>query len=889
LKIHVPGAPEGADPLDRVVVAQRVSEGSSAPPASMIGATTVSRERPRAAGKFLYLGTEKFFVRGAAYGAFPPNSRGDQFPEPADVERDFAMMRSAGMNTILTYTVPPASLLDQAHRHGIRAITTIPWMEYVCFLEDRAVRADIRRQVREAVASHRGHPGMMLYCIGKEIPPSIVRWYGKTKTEQFLRDLYNVAKDEDPDCLVTYTNFPTTEYLDLSFVDVFTFNVYLHRRAEFCRYLAHLQHLAGELPFVLTEFGMCSLRHGRDRQAEFLRWQLEEIFDHGLAGGVWFGWTDPFFQDGTLVTEWGFGLVDAERRPKPAYEAARRRFSMGVPFPSDRRRPRISVVVAAHNAGSTLGGCLESLGQLRYPDYEVIVVNDGSTDDTPRIAARYPVRAITTPARGVSAARNEGLHAATGEIIAYIDSDARADPDWLSYLAAAYAESDVSGIGGPNPVPREDNWIAKCVYRSPGGPTQVMLDDRNAEHIPGCNMSFTREALEEIGGFDPIFTKAGDDVDVCWRLLGRGHRIGFQPSAVVWHHRRASVRGYWRQQVGYGESEALLERRHPSKFNPWGHAHWAGRIYAPYPFFRPLARPRIYHGLWGSAGFQPMYDPGEQTLLTFLPRAMEWHVSLLALAVLGLAFPWAFVLVGAGVVYTVWYAIATAAAAKLDDPDESRLPSRPAPRVVRLAMIACFHLLEPLARDWGRLKGQLTPWRGTKRETAKTARPGRRLQDVQPFRRGMQAVYPGGIGLEAYAFLERLHHRLTFRGCAVGWNPHSQAWDVRVRRGVLGEAYLKLVVEHHGGPRRLARMSAFIRPAAAVYWAQAVTAAAMIALAALGRLPAASLLAVLFIALWIGPVAEANRLEAAIGAAAGEVNRELNSAGSIPQPEAGGP
>lgn len=836
--------------------------------------------RPHAAGKFLYVGTEKFFVRGTAYGAFPPNSRGEQFPDPADIQRDFGLMQEAGINAILTYTLPPMSVLDQAHEYGIRVIATIPWMEHVCFLEDRSGRAAIRRQVRDAVASCRCHPAVMLYCVGKEIPPPIVRWYGKKKVERCLRDLYHVAKDEDPDSLVTYTNFPTTEYLDLSFADVFTFNVYLHRREEFCRYLSRLQHLAGELPLVLTEFGICSFRHGRDGQADFLGWQLEEIFDHGLAGAVWFGWTDPFFQDGTRVTEWGFGLVDAERRPKPSYDALRRRFTAGVPFPSRRQWPRVSVVVAAHNAAATLDGCLESLQRLRYPHYDVTVVNDGSTDETGRIAARYPFRTITTPRRGVSAARNEGLRAATGEIIAYVDADAEADPDWLSYLAAAYAESGVSAVGGPNPVPPEDDWVAKCVYRSPGGPTQVMLDDRHAEHIPGCNMSFTKHALESIGGFDPIFTKAGDDVDICWRLLDRGHRIGFHPSAVVWHHRRASVRGYWRQQVGYGEAEAPLERRHPHKFNSWGHTHWRGRIYAPYPFFQLFARPRIYHGLWGSAGFQSLYDPGGQSLATFLPRAMEWHVLLLALAVVGVVLPWVFVLVGIGVAYTLWYAVATAAAAKLDNP-----PVRAGLRyrVARRAMIAYLHLLEPVARDWGRFKGRLTPWRTTRREAAPTPRSGWRWQHIQPFRRDFQALYRGGMGLETYAFLDGLHRRLAVRGCAVGWNPDSEAWDVRVRRGVLGEAYLKLVVEHHGGPRRLARMSVLIRPVLTVYWAQAAIAGAMVAAAALDRLPVVFVFAVFFFGLWIGPVAEANRLEAAIEAAAGEVSLELDPTRALSQ------
>src|SRR5439155_16527271 len=161
----------------------------------------------------------------------------------------------------------------------------------------------------------------------------------------------------------------------------------------------------------------------------------------------------------------------------------RRSSDLSVPFPPDRRAPKISVVVATYNSARTLDDCLGSLLKLKHGNYEVIVVNDGSTDDSEAIIRRYPFRSITTPNMGVSAARNEGWRAATGEIIAYIDSDARADPDWLSYLDTTFLESDVVGVGGPNLVPPEDPWVAKCVYRSPGGPTQVMLDDQSAEHI----------------------------------------------------------------------------------------------------------------------------------------------------------------------------------------------------------------------------------------------------------------------------------------------------------------------------------------------------------------------------------------------------------------------
>src|SRR5262249_42876752 len=193
--------------------------------------------RPRVKGKLLYLGDEKFYVKCSTYAECAANSDGHQFPEPELVEIDFALTRAAGINTILTYTVPPVSLLDQAQQYGLRVIVTVPWMEYVCFLESGTCQRDVRRQVRESIASCQRHPAVLMFCVGKEIPPAIVRWHGSRRVERFLKDLYEVAKDQDPESLVTYTNFPTTEYLALSFVDVYTFNVYLHQRREMCAYL----------------------------------------------------------------------------------------------------------------------------------------------------------------------------------------------------------------------------------------------------------------------------------------------------------------------------------------------------------------------------------------------------------------------------------------------------------------------------------------------------------------------------------------------------------------------------------------------------------------------------------------------------------------------------
>src|SRR6185503_10024926 len=266
------------------------------------------------------------------------------------------------------------------------------------------------------------------------------------------------------------------------------------------------------------------------------------------------------------VHDWAFGLTTRDRAPKPALAAVERAMRE-VPFAPDHTWPRISVVVCSYNGSRTLRDCLEGLARVEYPDFEVIVVDDGSTDNVSEIASEYDVRLIRTENRGLSSARNTGLEAATGEIVAYIDDDAYPDPHWLNYLAHTFINTDYVAIGGPNIAPPGDGEIAACIAHAPGGPVHVLLSDRDAEHIPGCNFAVRKTALEAIGGFDPRFRTAGDDVDVCWRLQQQGWTIGFNPAAMVWHHRRNSLRAYWKQQKGYGKAEALLEAKWPEKYN----------------------------------------------------------------------------------------------------------------------------------------------------------------------------------------------------------------------------------------------------------------------------------------------------------------------------------
>jgi hypothetical protein len=252
---------------------------------------------------------------------------------------------------------------------------------------------------------------------------------------------------------------------------------------------------------------------------------------------------------------------------------------------------------------------------------------------------------------------------------------------------------DVAGVGGPNLAPPGDCAGAHQVAASPGGPAHVLFSDDRAEHIPGCNMAFWKDRLLEVGGFDPVFTAAGDDVDVCWKVLDRGWEIGFHPAAVVWHHRRPGLRRYLRQQRGYGRSEALVEARHPSRFTLGGSARWRGRIYASGA--PTLARQRVYRGAYGAAAYQSVYrtDSAGFDLLhqAGLPVAATVACTApLAMVAPALGIPALVSLAFMGVLACVDAVCATPPRGAGAHPLRFR------------GAVAAMHVLQPLVRCWGR-------------------------------------------------------------------------------------------------------------------------------------------------------------------------------------------
>ncbi len=649
-------------------------------------------------GKFFRLGIEKFHIKGITYGPFAPNSEGQHFCSSEQTRRDFEQIRELGANLLRVYYVPPRWFLDLSAEHQLKLFIDVPWPKHLCFLESFEVAQEARASVRRAVADCKDHPAIFAYSVVNEIPAEIVRWSGVDRVARFIDELVDEAKTIDPECLCTFASFPPTEFLTSVNIDFVSFNVYLHQSQTFSAYLARLQMFADAKPLVLAEFGVDSIREGEERKCELLKSQIELACEAGVAGTVVYSFTDDWYRGGRQVEDWALGLTSRTREPKPSFRAVQKAYASAPYFPLPRS-PKVSVVVASYNGARTLEACLRSLMDLNYPDYEVILVDDGSIDETQEIASRFPsIRNIRHENRGLSAARNSGIAAATGEIVAFTDSDCRADEDWLYFLVADMLRGGFTGMGGHNFLPREDSPVAAAVLVSPGGPAHVMLTDQEAEHVPGCNMAFYKWALDEINGFDPVFRKAGDDVDLCWRLQGRGWKIGFSPSGFVWHYRRSTVRAYLKQQTGYGEAEAMLIAKHPENFNQLGGGRWHGRIYSPSNYGLILQRSIIYHGIFGSGFFQKLYSPAPAHGLMFCTSLEYYILAVLPLLALTIYFPILFPLVVTSLVASATVCLLGAAQAVIPK-DKKRFWSRP--------LVAALFFLQPICRGWARYRTRL--------------------------------------------------------------------------------------------------------------------------------------------------------------------------------------
>ena len=749
----------------------------------------------RVRAKFFFEGEKKFFIKGVTYGPFAPDENGEYFGTPEGAARDLDLMVESGVNLVRIYYVPPRWFLDLCEKRHIRALISIPWAEHLEFLKDAKIRNEAKKAVREGVSKNAGHPAVFGYLVGNEIPSTMVRWLGARQVTEFVEQLIAIGRAADPRALFSYASYPPTEYLLPQNSDFVTFNVYLHRQDDFERYLARLQNLAEDKPLILGEFGMDTIRHAESEQAEMLRWHIESVVRGGLAGTIVYAWTDEWFRGGQEILDWSFGLVRRDRSPKLALDTVKSLFYGEGSMTSRvklRDYPKASVVVCSYNGAKTLDRCLTSLKEINYPNYEVILVDDGSTDNTQEIAASHNwVKNVRQENKGLSFARNVGAHASCGDVIVYTDSDCMADPDWLYYLMGTLLSGDYAGVGGPNISPPAENWVQACVSAAPGGPNHVLLTDVVAEHIPGCNMAFHRWAFDQVGGFDPEYRKAGDDVDFCWRLQQSGGVIAFSPAAIVWHYRRFTLQAFRKQQEGYGEAESMLRFQHLVFFGPTGTAKWKGQIYGAPRFTWLVNKPIIYHGVFGEGLFQSIYPTPQSEIAAYL-SSIEWLA--LTLFILGISVPLPFLRIVPYIMFggTLLVALSYMIHARLEAKHDT-IPAR--------LLVAFLALAQPLVRGWARY---FTWLRFKRTPPAVIASVEKDFKPARGSITNLRFWSEDGHGRER--LLQESIQALESEGWNYSLDTGWKNWDVQIYGSFWWGIQMRSVTEYHGGPKCLTRV-----------------------------------------------------------------------------------
>jgi Glycosyl transferase family group 2 len=351
-------------------------------------------------------------------------------------------------------------------------------------------------------------------------------------------------------------------------------------------------------------------------------------------------------------------------------------------------------------------------------------------------------------------------------------------------------------------------------------------------------MAFHRAALEQVGGFDPRFRVAGDDVDLCWRIQDAGGTLGFSPGALVWHRARRSATAYLRQQAGYGRAEALLERKWPDRYNHGGHVSWNGTVYGG-KVRRCFGRRRwrVYHGASGSGLFQSVYGTRDDGASSF-PLTPEWHLLLLVLAaasvygLVGAASPFALPLLGLPLALALFLVCLLAIAGQAAAWTMAVVLPSSLSRRHRLhvrAVIFALCMLQPAARLWGRFHRGLTPWR--RRGPRVLALPARRRTSVwseqwSPVER----------------WVERLQAELRAGPAQIVRGGDFDTWDLEVRVGPLASGRVRVAVEDHGQGRQLVRLRMWPRWSPHAAAGGAVLIALAVSAAIQGALLAACLL-----------------------------------------------
>ncbi len=234
--------------------------------------------------------------------------------------------------------------------------------------------------------------------------------------------------------------------------------------------------------------------------------------------------------------------------------------------------PFVSIIIPVMDRAEELARCLESISSLRYPKekLELIVVDDGSRDNSKEVAASFGAVVLDSGGTGTgpAAARNCGSKVARGEILAFIDSDCIASPQWLEELVGFFDDPEVAAVGGLVDGMHTSSFLDR--YELVMSSLTLGNRERSGQkgddtfYLPSCNLLVRSSVFREASGFNPEM-HVGEDVDLTWRFRNTGHRIIYMPKGRIGHEHRNAFFPFLKRRFQYGTSEAMLQILHPTR------------------------------------------------------------------------------------------------------------------------------------------------------------------------------------------------------------------------------------------------------------------------------------------------------------------------------------